>query len=186
VYPISLTATFEYNEIYLYQNTIYYIYGPIHILHTFRLGTSSSTRITFYRHVICCYVDYDGWSFMGVWKFSDKVTLKWYLYFWGLRLTISDGFRKSRRTLNCYTCLQRNWVFTRLKKSNKMQQYADIYLLVNYSTCFGRPLCPSSGVHKTVVRASGTRNTIWGASFLKHDRIRTGFGPYGPKPVLIE
>jgi len=29
---------------------------------------------------------------------------------------------------------------TRLKKSNEMQQYADIYLLLNYSTCFG---CPS-------------------------------------------
>ena len=33
---------------------------------------------------------------------------------------------------------------TRLKKSNKMQQYADIYLLLNCSTCFGRPSRPSS------------------------------------------
>jgi len=31
-----------------------------------------------------------------------------------------------------------------------MQQYADIYLLLNYSTCFWRPSRPSSGVHKTV------------------------------------
>ena len=46
----------------------------------------------------------------------------------------------------------------RLKKSNKMQQYADICLLLNYSTCFGRPSRPSSGVHKTVVAASGTNN----------------------------
>ena len=61
----------------------------------------------------------------------------------------------------------------RLNKSNKMQQYADIYLLVNYSTCFGRPSLPSSGVHKTVVAASGTDHTIWGASFFKHDQIRT-------------
>ena len=45
---------------------------------------------------------------------------------------------------------------SRLKKSNKMQQYADIYLLVNYSTCFGRPSRPSSGVHKTVVADYGT------------------------------
>jgi len=30
-----------------------------------------------------------------------------------------------------------------------MQQYADIYLLLNYCTCFGRPSRPSSGVHKT-------------------------------------
>ena len=58
-----------------------------------------------------------------------------------------------------------------LKKSNEMQQYADIYLLLNYSTCFGRPLRPSSGVHKTVVAASGSDRTIWGASFLKLDQI---------------
>ena len=48
-----------------------------------------------------------------------------------------------------------------------MQQYADIYLLLNYSTRFGRPSCPSSGVHKTVLAASGTDHTVWGASFLK-------------------
>ena len=41
-----------------------------------------------------------------------------------------------------------------LIKSNKMQQYADIYLLQNYSTCFGCPSHPSSGVHKTVTVAS--------------------------------
>ena len=39
---------------------------------------------------------------------------------------------------------------SRLKKSNEMQQYAHIYLLLNYSTCFGRPSRPSSGVRKTV------------------------------------
>jgi len=54
-----------------------------------------------------------------------------------------------------------------------MQQYADIYSLLNYSTCFGRPSRPSSGVHKTVAAASGTDHTIWGASFLKRDQIRT-------------
>ena len=58
---------------------------------------------------------------------------------------------------------------SRLKNSNKMQQYADIYLLLNYCTCFGRPLRPSSGVHKTVVAASGTDHTIWRASFFKRD-----------------
>jgi len=52
-----------------------------------------------------------------------------------------------------------------------MQQYADIYLLLNYSTCFGRPSRPSSRVHKTVVPASGTDHTIWGASFLRRDQI---------------
>ena len=37
-----------------------------------------------------------------------------------------------------------------------MQQYAGIYLLQNYSTCFGYPSHPSSGVYKTVAAASGT------------------------------
>jgi len=50
-----------------------------------------------------------------------------------------------------------------LKESNKMEQYADIYLLLNYSTCFERPSRPSSGVHKTVVavsaRSSPSRET---------------------------
>ena len=49
---------------------------------------------------------------------------------------------------------------SRLRKSNEMQEYADIYLLLNYSTCFGRPSRPSSGVHKTVVAASGTDHTV--------------------------
>ena len=60
---------------------------------------------------------------------------------------------------------------SRLKKSNKMQLYADIYLLLNYSTCFGRPSRLSSGVHKTVVAASGTEHTVWGTSFFKRDQI---------------
>jgi len=41
-----------------------------------------------------------------------------------------------------------------------MQQYADIYLLQNHSTCFGCLPHPSSGVHKTVTAASGTGH-IW-------------------------
>ena len=48
-----------------------------------------------------------------------------------------------------------NFIMSSLKKSNEMQQHADIYLLLNYSTCFGRPTRPSSGVRKTVVAASG-------------------------------
>ena len=51
----------------------------------------------------------------------------------------------------------------RLKKSNEMQLYADIYLLLNYPKFFGRPSRPSSGVHKNIVAASGTDHTIWGA-----------------------
>jgi len=63
-------------------------------------------------------------------------------------------------------------IFCRLIKSNKMQLYADICLLLNYSTCFGRPSHPSS-VHETVVAASGTGHTIWEASFFKRDQIST-------------
>jgi len=41
-----------------------------------------------------------------------------------------------------------------------MQQYAGIYLLQNYSTCFGCPSHPSPGVYKTVAAASGTGHSI--------------------------
>ena len=60
-----------------------------------------------------------------------------------------------------------------LKISFKIQQYADIYLLLHYFTCFGRPSRPSSGVNKTVVAACGTDHTVCGASFFKRDQIRT-------------
>ena len=41
-------------------------------------------------------------------------------------------------------------------KYNKMQKYADIYLLQNHSTFFGCLPRSSSGVHKTVTAASVT------------------------------
>jgi len=37
-----------------------------------------------------------------------------------------------------------------------MQQYAGVYLLQNYSTCFGCLSHTLSGVHQTVTAASGT------------------------------
>ena len=43
-----------------------------------------------------------------------------------------------------------------LIRSNEMQQYAGVYLLQNYSTCFGCLSLPSLGVHQTVTAASGT------------------------------
>ena len=46
--------------------------------------------------------------------------------------------------------------FIKLIRSNKIQQYAGIYLLQNTCTCFGCPSHPSSGVHKAVTAASGT------------------------------
>jgi len=75
--------------------------------------------------------------------------------------------------------------FHSLKKSNKIQQYAAIYLLLKYSTCFGRPSRPSSGVHQIVVAAFGTDHTIWEASFFKRDRIRAGVGPTVPHQPLF-
>ena len=74
---------------------------------------------------------------------------------------------------------------TRLKESNQMQQYADIYLLQNYSTCFVDPSHPSSGVHKTVVAVSGTDHTVWTASFFKRDQTRTGLGRSQTSPYLV-
>jgi len=47
-----------------------------------------------------------------------------------------------------------------LIRSNKMQQYAGIYLLRNHSTCFRCPSHPSLGVHKSVTAASGTGHSI--------------------------
>jgi len=58
---------------------------------------------------------------------------------------LADGWTDRRRDIHDEG--------SRLKKSNNMQQYADTYLLLNYSTCFGRPSRPSSGVHKIGVAA---------------------------------
>ena len=54
-----------------------------------------------------------------------------------------------------------------LIRSNKMQQYAGIYVLQKHSTCFGCPSHPSSGVHKTVTAAPGTGHSIWETTFLQ-------------------
>ena len=41
-----------------------------------------------------------------------------------------------------------------------MQRYAGVYLLQNYSTCFGCLSHSSSGVHQTVTAASGTGHSV--------------------------
>ena len=43
-----------------------------------------------------------------------------------------------------------------LIRTKEMQHYAGVYLLQNYSACFGCLSHPSSGVHQTVTAASGT------------------------------
>ena len=58
-----------------------------------------------------------------------------------------------------------------LMSSNKTQQYAGIYLLQNYWTCFGCPSHPSSGVLKTVTAASGTGHSIWATTFFQRGQI---------------
>ena len=75
------------------------------------------------------------------------------------RTDVTGYWRFSRQCERGQTRSCTNKPHYRLKKSNKMQLYVDIYLLLNYSTCFGRPSYPSSGVHKTVVAASGTDHT---------------------------
>jgi len=52
-----------------------------------------------------------------------------------------------------------------------MQQYAGIYLLQNYSTCFACPSHPTSGVHETVTAASGKGHSIWATTFFQRGQI---------------
>ena len=46
-----------------------------------------------------------------------------------------------------------------------MQQYAGVYLLKNYSTCFGCLSHPSSGFHQTVSAAYGTGHSVGATTF---------------------
>ena len=67
---------------------------------------------------------------------------------------------------------------TSLKKFNRCNSM-QIFITAKLLTCFGRPSRPTSAVHKTVVAASGTDHTIWGAS------NKDWFGTVSPKPVLV-
>ena len=73
---------------------------------------------------------------------------------------------------NCFRTTSLYFNYCILIRSNKMQQYAGIYLLQIYSTCFGCPSHPSSGEHKTVTAASGTGHSIWATTFLQRGLIR--------------
>ena len=66
-----------------------------------------------------------------------------------------------------YNCSCSLWYRSYYLGSKLLQTWLNNY------TCFGRPSRPSSAVHKTVVAASGTDHTVWGASILKLDQIRT-------------
>ena len=49
--------------------------------------------------------------------------------------------------------------------AKEMQQYAGVYLLQNYSTCFGCPSHPSSAVYQIVTAASGTGHSVRATTF---------------------
>ena len=82
------------------------------------------------------------------------------------------------------SCMRRlTWIFiftvpcivTPLITPNEMQQYAGVYLLQNYSTCFGRLSHPSSGVHQTVTAASGTAHIVRSTTFRQRGLIRQNY-----------
>jgi len=52
-----------------------------------------------------------------------------------------------------------------------MQQYAGVYLMQNYSTCFGCLSHPSSGVHKTVTTASGAGHSVIATTFRQRGQL---------------
>jgi len=54
-----------------------------------------------------------------------------------------------------------------------MQQYAGVYLLQNYFTCFGCLSHPSSGVHQTVTAASGTGHRVRATTFRQRGLTRS-------------
>ena len=62
---------------------------------------------------------------------------------------------------------------TILIRSNEMQQDAGVYLLQNYSICFGCLSHPSSGVHQTVTAASGTGYSVRATTFRQRGLIRS-------------
>ena len=57
-------------------------------------------------------------------------------------------------------------------RSNEMQQYAGIYLLKNYSTCFGCLSHPSSGIYQNVHAASDTGESVRATTFRHRGLIR--------------
>ena len=61
-----------------------------------------------------------------------------------------------------------------------MQQYAGVYLLQNYSTCFGCLSQPSSGVYQTVTAASDAGHSVRATIF----RQRGLIGHAGGKLLL--
>jgi hypothetical protein len=114
-------------------------------------------------------VNCDFERYLQVWTVS-KFNVQDVYFMW----TVSSILFVVRRI--CYEPLRTKFSLSNsvpiLIRSDKMQQYAGIYLLQNYSTCFGCPSHPSSGVHKTVTAASGTGHSIWATTFPQRGLIR--------------
>ena len=89
----------------------------------------------------------DGKAVRNMESSIPKINLIKLVHLVGVVIRIYHDARSSDE----YNCL-----FHILIRSNKMQQYAGIYLLQNHSKCFGCLSHPSSGVHRTVTAASGT------------------------------
>ena len=65
----------------------------------------------------------------------------------------------------CHKALVVIYITYILVISNELQQYAGVYLVQNYPTCFGCLSHPSSGVHRTLTVASGTGHIVRGCSY---------------------
>ena len=97
---------------------------------------------------------------------------RWYIYFSAKpELTMVIVLHPSLQFLwNPKVC------YRMLIRSNDMQHNAGVYLLQNYSTCFGCLSHPSSGVHQTVIAASGTGHSIGATNFRQRGLVcRTEF-----------
>jgi len=151
-----LHRTYIQLHIYIYKSVIIYTLHPKSSLH-FTSSHFSTIHYPFF------------FTSLSFWTFRHHLSKTLHFSLMCI-ITVLTLFLKICVLQFASACADKPVVLTiciRLKKSNKMQQYADIYLLLNYSTCFGRPSRPSSGAHKTVVAASGTDHTIWGTSFFK-------------------
>ena len=88
-----------------------------------------------------------------------------------LKLFISmHGLNMKFRLFHIHGSVHRDSILIRF---NEMQQYAGVYLLQYYSTCFWCLSHPSSGVHQTVTAASGTGHSVRATAFRQRGLIRT-------------
>jgi len=71
----------------------------------------------------------------------------------GAELLDADRQTDSNNELYIHGSVHRDSIVIR---SNKIQQYAGVYLLQIYTTCFGCLSHSSSGLHQPVTAASGT------------------------------